>query len=243
MDLPPLSPDGPEYACHLFYRPLREGPGEGPPAPWTVETFDDSDGAAQCGLPKHHRGGPAKLARGGGRWLAFVTCSGLGWNPELCGPIIGEYLVRDGNVEPLATVEFRWPIKLWERGVRSAMNLLNQPGIPPDLLVEAMIAWLRAATERLSRVEPVTIASIDVWEARLRLVRAGAPARPLPTDIGPQNAWLGGIDESVRYDPRGEAPPGREAWVAAWERDSVAVVQRVVGDAWFIARASPEAAR
>lgn len=241
MDLPPLPADCSAHTCHLFYRPLREGSGKGPPAPWTLETFDDSDSTPQ------QRGGPARdalaeLARGGGRWLAFVTCSGLGWAPELCGPIFGEYVVCSGEVKPLAAVDFRWPIQTWERGHDSALSLLHLPGIPQENLLEAMIAWLRLAVKRLSSVPLDTVKRIEWWEKCLIRALAGETRSPMLAAIDQASlAWLGRIAEEVCNDPRGEAAPGREAWVAAWNRDSVAEVRRVVGDAWFIARATPKA--
>lgn len=261
MDLPPLPPNGPEHACHLFYRPLREGSGEGPPAPWTVETFDDSDGATKQGPTWQTRCGPAldalsELARGGGRWLAFVKWTGAA-DGLPGGSVRGEYVVRDGSAEPLTTWHARWPIHWWERPVISGVDMLTVPDVPIRLRWRAAFALARV-TQECAPLRGSDMKRRVVEMAERTAVEGGYTEAILTApdcDVRQaQGAFSGYLDEmadlhaAVRRGGNDRLVPGgafdlrlHMARVSEWDEASAAVIRRVVGDAWFITRATPTA--
>ncbi len=257
LELPPLrQPGGGNHfwLCHLYYRPLREGDGEGDPAPWSVETFDDTDAvvAISRGSPGVVRAGRAhdelsELARGGGRWLAFVATSE--WReflpPQSVARICGEYVVRGGAVERLLTWRARWPVAWWERGTRTSLEMLCALGdLRPSQRAIAVAAWIQALAD-YAPSWPGTggniaeaLDTIRAWGDRCRGAMSADDEAATAGLVQDALRLMPVVDERARNDPRGDAPPGREAWVAGWERASVAAVQRAVGDAWFIARAT-----
>lgn len=249
LELPPLPLPGERpglWVCHLYWRPLREGDGEGGPAPWTVETFDDTDAVAAItrGATGVVRAGPAhdhlsELARGGGRWLAFVATSE--WRdflpPQSVASICGEYVIRGGTVERLLTWRARWPVAWWERGTRTSLEMLYAlADLRPSQRAIAVAAWIQALadyTPSWADTDRNIVEALDTIRARGDRCRGAMSA-----DDEAATASL--VQDALRLLPvvveaRVRNDPARRE---AWECVSVAAVQRAVGDAWFIARAT-----
>ncbi len=241
LELPPATGKRPGlFVCRLYYRPLREGDGEGDPAPWTVESFSDHDGAVAelMGAPGAARGGPARdalaeLARGGRRWLAFVATSG--------GRICGEYVVRGGDAEPLAPYWGFWPVAWWERCASTrAADMLDASRLPVRESALAALACWRVALDMNLRVTDVDRAAAEraraAWDdttdeaRRLSLVERSFLHVIEACDLIHS---LDRIDQETRRT---------DAW-AAWNEAARREVRRCIGDAWFIARTDPKLAR
>lgn len=91
----------------LRWRPLREGDGEGPPAPWCSESYhhDSIHGSCVGGVWD----ALSELARGGGRWLATVEATVYECQCER-----RDFIVRNGRVEPLGTTGAQFVVRPWE---------------------------------------------------------------------------------------------------------------------------------
>lgn len=211
--------DCPVHACHLFYRPLREGDGDGDAPPWTVETFDDSDA----------RGGPAfdelsELARGGGRWLAFIANSEDGGLDR----ILGEFVVRDGAAWSVPPWSVYWAIARWERSLAvRAIDMLDAPSMPLLLHERAALACWRIALElapNITQADRAAAAQADeAWgerSSRENDIVNVIEGMPLRRSLIRLNSEMRDTDRESK-----------------WHMATLEAVRRVVGDAWFIARA------
>lgn len=251
------------FMCHLYYRPLREGSGDGHTPPWTLETFDDTDAAAlEAKHGGRHRGGPARdalsdLASGGGRWLAMVAHSDArDFEPPQeyrSNRILGESIVCEGNVLPLRRWFNHWPVSWWESSIISGAEMLAPPDLPIDLRWRAAVAFVRAT------VESATLYGMKL-DATQWLERASAMERCAEANLSSPERDVAQVEDAfgsylaelrrmcsiVRQGGEGGIAPGElfdldehRAKITAWDRTSASAIRRIVGDAWFIARAAP----
>lgn len=247
-----MPPQPAESLCRLYYRPLREGIGEGDAPPWTVEEYAGDDFGALRDAPV--KDAVADLARRGGPWLAFTT------HAHVVEFRTGEYILRGGAAEPLYRTRGiaghsepwsrEWPVAWWEYRGRTGVDLLRVDPLHPAWRGLACVAWVRLLlqlaphrsvmdSEAAERTLDDWVRNLDTWEAEFRAVIDTG----LPSEAAVDTRWkvdrftdvVFTIDRNVRDDPRVGTSSGRSAWCKAWDEASAQTVRRVVGDRWFLA--------
>lgn len=239
FELPPASA---HPTSALLCRPLRMKGETGDAPPWTTTVFpDDSDMTPDTG--------PAydvvrQLAVDGGSWLAHVSrrFDGRRWTD-------GEYMVHAGVVTPLVEWQFAWPIEWWERETLHPGQLILAPRLGDATRMLATTAMLNAATPEIcvanalddTYMRAITSLGDDLRQKASDEAGRGVPAKATAHVVGACTGMVKMTDSIVRR----AVDEGRitDAQREAWQAEAIAAVRRVVGDAWFVARAEPNAPR